>query len=216
VITITDLVQTIQHTYRQEGWRSVARLLVLPFFEFHRAYVLGRSLQEPIQLIKPKLDLEFKMVTRDDLGLFENVVPPLRIRRFAKRIETGEMCIIALLDGKNVAFSWASPPDGPSVKETPLKLGPREVYLWGAYCLPPYRSQGIMSVLTLNLFRRLQEQGYERALLLTDQHNKPVLKLAPKIGVQIVTGFTSLRIFKWRIFRYSAASSPLFQKSTLF
>jgi ribosomal protein S18 acetylase RimI-like enzyme len=191
------------HMKRQEGWRAAFRGLTLPCFEFHHAYILSKSLTELPAPASPRSDVEFKVLAPADLKLLASIVPPLRVRRFARKMQAGELCFAGLGEGSIIAFQWASLPNGPTAKEMPFQLGSNEVYLWGAYCLPKHRARGIMTAMTRHVLHWLQNQGYEQVFLMTNRRNQPALTLTRKAGFQIVARLIALRIFKWRIFRHT-------------
>jgi len=209
-----DFIHSFRFVLQREGWRSAMGLVALIFFEFHRACVLRRSLKGVLPVREPDVDVTIRLATPDDLDLLRELVPPLRIKRFARKLEAGEMCMLALADGKCVAFTWTGFAGGLSAEQTPLKLAPREAYYWGAYCSPPYRRRGITTAVGLQLARWLQENDYESVLILTDRDNRAVLKIAQNTDVEIVAHFTSLRILKWRFFRYTAIDRPSGQTSS--
>jgi ribosomal protein S18 acetylase RimI-like enzyme len=198
---IGDVLQALQFMQKQQGWGGVFRLLTWPFFEYQRTYVWQRSLSGPIDDPAPTLDVTLRRANLDDLPLFGTIIPRLRMKRFAKKMEAGEVCVIAIREGRIVGFGWVGFPDGPAIRETPLKLGPKEAYAWAGYVSSPYRSYGIATAMGLTLWHWLQEQGYERVLTVVERRNRPAIEWARSAGLEIVAELDSLRLLRWTLAR---------------
>lgn len=203
---IRDLIQSFLYAKKQEGWRYAFNLsikaLTLPFFECHRGFLMRKSLKETFHIPTPKVVVTIRQATVEDIALLETIVPPLRVRRFTRKMGAGEVCMIAISEGKIISFVFAGFADSPAAMEIPFSLGTREAYLWGAYCLPQHRSKDVQTTNTLNLCRWLQDNGYKRAFLLMDKHNKAAIRHAQKMGFQGEAQLITLRILRWRLSRY--------------
>jgi len=203
---IRDLVQAFLYVQRQQGWRSAFSLAVqfvrLPFFEFHRGFVLRKSLEQPIDITAPRVAVSIRQATLDDLALLETIVPPLRVKRLAKKMRAGEICFVAIQEQRVVAYVLAGFANTPSTKDAQLNLGPKEAYLWAGYALPQYRRQGVVRAVNLSLCRLLREDGYESVVLLVDRHNRASLGHCHKMGYRVTDRVTYLRVLRWRVSQY--------------
>lgn len=197
---IRDSIEAFAYIQRRQGWRTAfsqaAQFLRMPFFEFHRGYLLRKSLKEPIHVPAPEVALTIRQVGLDDLDLLKTIMPPLRMKRLAKKMEAGEAACVAMNDERVVAFVLAGFANTPSSRDTGLKLGPREAYLWAAYALPQCRRQGVVGAVNLSLCCWLQEKGYESAVLVVDGYNEASLGHCYKIGFRVTDRVTSLRILR--------------------
>jgi len=204
-MVIKDLIQAFLYMQRQQGWgpafSMAMQFLRAPFFEFHRGFVLRKSLKEPIHVPAPRVPVSIRQVTLDDLALLETILPPLRVKRLAKKMEAGEVCCVAIREQRAIAYVFAGFANTPSTKDTRLELGPKEAYLWAGYVLPQYRRQGVVRAVNLSLCRLLQEKGYETAVLQVDERNKASLGHCYKMGYQVTDRVTYLRILGWRMRR---------------
>jgi ribosomal protein S18 acetylase RimI-like enzyme len=185
-----------------------------PFFEFHRGFVLRKSLKEPIDIPALRVAVSIRQATLDDLALLETIVSPLRVKRFAKKMQAGEICAVALQEQKVVAYIFAGLANTPSTEDARLKLGPREAYLWAAYALPQYRRQGVVGAVNLNLCRLLQEKGCESVVLFVDMRNRSSLGHCYKIGYCVTDRVTYLRVLKWGMSRCVPIEEPARGRAT--
>ncbi len=198
---LTEPVDALVQTRRRDGWWTALKLLALPFVEFHRAVITRRPLNTAIEL--PHLDstVVIRAATLQDHALFETIVPALRARRFANRIKAGETCLIAVENNRVIAYVWVATADSPSTKEVQLKLGANEVYSWGAYVEPEFRSRGIMRALLAWRNNWLREQGYETLYGWVERTNIRMLKPTSKTGEVAVGNMTFIRVLKWTVTR---------------
>lgn len=210
---IIDPIQAFVHVQRQQGWRQACQqamdFLRSTFFEFHRGYVLCKSLDEPIDIPVPEVTVCIRQATPDDVALFEQIVPPLRAKRFAKKIQAGETCVAAMKEQRIVAYVFAGFANTPSSENARLELGPREAYLWAGYALPQYRRHGVVRAVNLTLCRLLQENGYESAILQVEGHNESCLGHCYKMGYRLTDRVTYLKILGWRTRRSVSIEEPV-------
>jgi ribosomal protein S18 acetylase RimI-like enzyme len=200
---IGDAVQAFLYIQRQQGWRvafsQAAQFLRSPFFEFHQGHVLRKSLQEPVHVPAPEVIVSIRQAGLEDLALLETIVPPLRVKRLAKKMQAGEICFVAIKEQRAVAYVLAGFANTPSTEDTRIELDPKEAYLWAAYVLPPYRRQGVLRAVNLSLCRLLQDDGYESVVLQVDRHNEASLGHCYKMGYSVTDRLTFLRILGWRL-----------------
>ncbi len=198
---LTEPFDAFVQTRRRDGWWTAIKLLAVPFCEFHRAVITRRPLNTSVDL--PPLDsaVVIRPATLDDLALFNTIVPALRVKRFANRIKSGETCLIAVENNRVIAYVWVAAADSPSTKEVQLKLGAREVYSWGAYVEPEFRSRGIMRALLARRNNWLREQGYETLYGWVERTNIRMLKPTGKTGEVAVGNMTFIRVLKWTVTR---------------
>jgi ribosomal protein S18 acetylase RimI-like enzyme len=198
----TEVFQSINFVKEHEGWQALPGFVIAPFYENITGYILKGSLKDAVAPIPPKLPVIIREATPDDQPRFSRIVPPLRARRFAAKMKAGESCAFALLDDKVISFVWASFAGQATSKDVPFELGPKDTYLWGAYCLPEYRQHGIHSSVASFHEDLLRQRGYETSYRFTKFSNEAVLKLCKKLGVKAVGKIHGVRIFGRRFFRY--------------
>lgn len=199
---ITGPIQAFNYVRRQQGWRPALNqagdFLRSTFFEYHKGYVLRKALEGSIDVPPAQVAVSIRQATVDDAALFETIVPPMRAKRFVKKIEAGEMCAIAMREGGIVGYVFAAFAGTPSTRNMRLELGAREAYLWAGYALPQYRRQGVVRAVNLTLCQMLQEKGYTGVVLQVNARNEAALGHCFKMGYRATEQVTYLKVLGWR------------------
>jgi L-amino acid N-acyltransferase YncA len=199
---IRDSAEAFQYIQRQQGWRSAFSLAGqfarAPFYEYHRGYLLHKSLAEPIQVPASGVSESIRQLDLDNVALLETIMPPLRVKRIAKKLQAREACCVAIRDGKVIAYVLAGLANTPSTNDANLQLSDEQAYLWAGYALPQFRRQGVVREVNLSLCRHLQKRGYKSAILLVEKHNEASLGHCYKMGYDMRDKITYLRILRWK------------------
>jgi ribosomal protein S18 acetylase RimI-like enzyme len=200
---IKDFKNTIKFAYEQGGWKGVLIYFTHPLIQIQDGFLFQRSLAEPVEIITARIQLEIRKASIDDLQGLSNFVSPLRMRRLERKMREGEICFIGIHDGSVIAMIWTAFPGTPTSNELPFHLNPGEAYYWGAYCLPEFRSQGVIQSVGSILGSYLRERGFQFVYLLTLRHNKQMLAIFKKNkDYKKIRRLISIRILKWRWQRY--------------
>jgi len=204
---IAEPINAFDHVRRKEGWRSAVATTVRLFVEYERSYVLSARIDE-LAIYSPTIEraiargaITTRLATPDDLPLFEEIVPLLRIRRFARLMASGELCMMALQGDKLIGFVWAALESSPTARDFPVPIGPKEAYVSRAVLPNEYRALGSMVITHASLYRLLQKQGIDRVTGYVRQQNKPAWKMMRSLGFKIISELVTLRVLKWRIAR---------------
>ena len=199
---IRNVAQAIIFEWQQAGWRATLKLCLETFVQLREVYVMRQTLKKPIPVVKLKAGIRIRQSTLADQALWQTLVPAYRARRFAQKMQAGEVCFIALEGERVIGIFWAAFTDSPSVKQIPIEIEPNEAYLWGAYVRPDRRSIGVATMLARTTAQWLKEHGYEKTVQLTEQSNTTAIKLALGAGNEPATQYTILRFLKWRRIRF--------------
>jgi hypothetical protein len=208
-----DFINSILFIKQHDCWKAVFEHILWYFFEYHQSYLMTTTLDKLIPSIPAKIEVLTRKASLDDIPLFMDLVPPIRIKRFINKMNAGEVCKIGLHENQIIAFGWNAFTGSISAKEKKLDLGPRDSYLWGAYCLPQYRSLGIVTFMAFDNFRWLQELGYKAVYQLTDKRNIAALKLAEKIGAIRVAQAIDIRLLNKHTISYKYLKQPILASS---
>jgi ribosomal protein S18 acetylase RimI-like enzyme len=202
---LRDSVQALQYIQRQQGWRSAFSLAGqfarAPFYEYRHGCLLQKSLPEPIEVPASGVSDSVRQLDAHNVALLETIMPPLRVKRIAGKLQAGEAGCVAIRDGKVIAYVLAGFAGSPSTKDANLELSSDQAYLWAGYALPEFRRQGVVREVNLSLCRYLQSRGYKSAILLVEQCNKASLGHCCKMGYELRETITYLRILRWRYSR---------------
>ncbi len=201
MISIIEMVDALVYIHKQQGWKEAfdmaGQFLREPFYERRNGYVLRKSILEPISIPKLDMDLELRQIDLKDFELLKTIMPVLRVKRIARKIQAGEICYAAIKDGEVIGYVLAGFQSTPSTRQIRLRLDPDEAYLWAGYALPPYRRQGVVKVVNLSLCKLLQERGYKKVVLLVEQANQASLGHCYKMNYHVTDQINYLRILGW-------------------
>jgi len=196
-------LRTVRQVKRQEGWRRGFLRFVQLGFGYHDFVLFKRDLSEPFQVRSPAIETEYRFITPDELPILNALVPPLRMQRMAGKMERGEGCLVALHQRAVVAYGWTAYPGTPTSRELPFLLRENEAYHWGAYCLPSFRSKGLVTAMRYCNYHFLQGRGIEHCYHLAERKNRPAIRVAEKLGARPIGFLRILYILSWKYQRYS-------------
>lgn len=196
----TMVFQSIMFVKENHGWSAVPGFLVHAFIEDISGYILVGALSDTIPPVPPKLPLVFREATPEDASKFRNIIPPYRIYRFVQKMKAGERCVVGLLDNEVIYFAWASFAGQPTSIESPVELGPKDVYFWGAYCKPEYRRFGVSISVSSYHEDLMRQLGYETGYRIVKFKNRPSLNLCKKLGLRVIGRGYGVHVLKWRIY----------------
>lgn len=101
------------------------------------------------------------------------------IRRFTESV----FCDVAFVQDAPAAFQWISLGDSESPSlNTLLLFGPGDAYLAELYVRPLYRGEGLAPLMHHRVYQELSVKGFRRMVALIAVGNRPMLRLAEKIG----------------------------------
>lgn len=195
---VHEWLQTVKCVQKQEGWRKGGAYFAALIFDCYRAYLFRISLDKPVQLSSPRPGLAHVPLSPHSLPLLADLVPPFRLKRFARKLAAGETGHIAIYNGIPVAYGFTAYAGTPSTQEIPISLSADDAYHWGAYCRTQYRSSGIMTGLGLFSANFLQEQGFQAIYQSVKAKNRASLRFSEKIGAELVGHFTVIKLFNWQ------------------
>lgn len=166
---------------RDSGPRLLARKALAALL-LQRLVVFEARLDAPRRPIRPGLVLHLGV-----LGACEQAdqvcVPGADPAQVCRRLDAGDRCHVARVDGEIVAVRWVAFRD---VQVTHaglmLVLAGTDAYLYGAYTAPSWRRQGIAQALTADILDRLESEGYRRALSAWLPENGDARSLHPSRG----------------------------------
>ena len=123
-----------------------------------------------------------------------------------RRMDDGNLCVAALVNGTIVAYCWASF-EMMDFKAYKVALEECEAYLSDAYTVPQFRGKNLAGHLRCRLYRELEQRGRERFFSITLCCNKPALRLTQKLQSRVVDSGTVLSVAGWSI-----ATRPCLQR----
>jgi hypothetical protein len=176
------------------GFRYILRKTL--WIDWRTCTYFKRSLDKPILDIVPKIPVEIRQATVEDLPKLKEIVDEAKYDRFKRRFQEGNICFIALDKEKIVSFSWI----GLSNKFEPelrveIKLAEKEAYLFDAYVVPEYRNHGLYPVVGNNNLKYLRNLGFKQVIIFVDNTNIFSLKAVNSSGFNANRALTCFSIF---------------------
>lgn len=125
----------------------------------------------------------------------------------ARRFERGEKCFVALEDGKAVSYIWgARGVVGVEEIDKAVKPGPKEIYLYDAFTLEPWRGRNLYPAVLRRALEYGEGLGLTRSLIFVEASNAPSRRGVDKAGF---IQFQTLYYNRFFVFSRSNLSDPL-------
>jgi GNAT superfamily N-acetyltransferase len=122
--------------------------------------------------------------TPAELGELGSLIPRYQL---AERLDRGDQCLVARLEGRVVGCIWLAPGPLPSdYYPTPVSLAPDEVYTDGLFVDRAFRGQGIGGALLRARIDAARERGYRACLSHVRAGNTPALRSHARYGNPVV------------------------------
>ncbi|MCB1278756.1 GNAT family N-acetyltransferase [Prosthecobacter sp.] len=183
---------------RHEGWRSFFVRSVAAF-GYRRLILLQRSLNEPFPELRASLPLVIDWLDSEAEADYKELVYGTPDGKVADRLQQGDRCLTARVDGKLAAVMWASTGSARlGFLDLRMPLEPGDVYLNGAFTSPAFRGHSIAPVLSVEMLRRFHESGFQRAVRATVPGNEPALRAHAKAGFAPYAVIGRFKLGSWR------------------
>lgn len=169
--------------FQSEGVRRFLGRVGHRIVTARKLLVYARPLALAVDPVRSWLSPEvkrFKEPTREFCQLYRQFTNDTR---FGRRFVEGAFVDVAFVDGVPAAFQWISLGDFfiSSLNAT-LRLDAKDAYLAEVYVQPAYRDKGVAPLMMNPVYQELFAAGYSRMLALIDVGNRPMLRLADKLG----------------------------------
>jgi hypothetical protein len=130
------------------------------------------NLDEPVVMIKPKIQAEFYRVELDSVQTLDSSIDSNTLAEFKKRLRSGRRCYAAAVGGQLAAYGWASfEQEDIGELNLRIKLLAGEAYIWDCATLPAHRDKHLYSALLAYILGELRSQNLCRAWIGADLDN---------------------------------------------
>lgn len=154
---------------------------VQPFYVIQEG--LDESMEEEFAGRFP--DFGFRYLNGEDMehiaSLVERRVP---LQQLVSQLDEGRRCLGCLEGDDLVAFTWFNL-DNCTYPGYRFKLAGNEAYLFDAYTLAKYRGRGIAPYVRYRLYQDLEKLGRTVLYSVSEQYNKPAVRLKMKLKATI-------------------------------
>jgi hypothetical protein len=162
--------------------RVLNRVLV-PFGELCCDILFELSLAEPLADVRPRVDVEIRLATVADLDLIcatyaphpflflgelapDGSVPEHVRALYADRLNRGELCFIATVDGEVAHLNWTCLTWGDALPGRPIRLERNEVYTTDAVTPAAFRGRNIHAFVLRTMLMHARSLGRDTAYTL--------------------------------------------------
>jgi GNAT superfamily N-acetyltransferase len=175
-------------TEMERGGSVPARLQRLWFatcgrIAYRRLVLLERRLDEPIVDVAALVPVEIGLLERAEIADHARLVPgtdPVDIRA---RLEAGQWCFVARLQGRLVCARWAATGRiRVDYLACDLDLAADEAYSYGLYTDPAFRGHGVSPAASVAMLRHLRAAGFRRVVAAILPENRASLRSVAKTG----------------------------------
>lgn len=184
-------------TIRREGLRSFWFKLV-DVLGYRRLFLVRRSLNQPPSKVDCRLPITMEWLHPEGFGDYNVMRRSTDPRELARRLESGQRCLIARHDGRMVGAMWVvSGSARIEYLECELQLTAATLYLCEIYTDVHCRGRGVAPALTNEVLRRCREEGMQLAIQAILPENRAALRASEKNGFEVYALMSRLRLGPW-------------------
>lgn len=202
-----EFLENWRDLVHNQGWKQalprIGRDIIHLPYRHLEFFIVARSLSEPLPNLSPKIPLDIREITSNDVALIREIDTPSQANVCRRRLAYGHQGLLALHNGQPAGYAWGCATFEPDLERVHLNLNPDDMLCVDVYTAPAFRNRGIQTTLVLARFRLFQDLGYQRAIAYIETHNYPSLAVWKKVGSNVVGRIDFLRIGPWRRVRYS-------------
>ena len=187
--------------------------------KYVKELVYERPLNTEIPTVKTKVPVKVRIVSIGDIknglyqriikdGLYQRIIRVVRYRHYPtqhrerhreilRRLEDGDVCLIAMVDDMVAGFAWLYFRDRkyePAI-EREETFRDDEALIYDIVVFPEFRRKGVSAKLTEEGLRHLISKVYKKSLVYIQADNIPSIKLFETMGFYPTKIITCLRIF---------------------
>ena len=186
--------ETLQHEGLRSFWFKLVDVL-----GYRRLLLLRRSLNEPLSTVDCQLPITMEWLRPEGFGDYHSMRPATDPRELARRLESGQRCLLARHNQRLVGSMWVVSGSAKiAYLECELPLTASTVYLCEIYTDLHCRGQSIAPALINDVLRRCREEGMQLAIQAILPENRAALRANAKNGFEVYALMSRLRLGLWR------------------
>ena len=187
-----------------------------PLIAYNDFWILERDLAIPIEWERPRIQIEFRQATEQDLARFLDYEgSPLnrQDRQVAQsRLIGGDLCFIGIHADQLVSYAWVSSSEAEFFKGTKLRLGQGWAFHYKAYTVRKYRGNGLHRACNAYWLNSLKNQGIARVVLHVHKRNRTSLRNYMLARSKIIGSVRRLTLLGIWSFTWLPAKVPSYLK----
>lgn len=208
LFSLSDLSAKSYYYIKANGFGAYLKKVLLStvelFVKHQKVVLFENDLLKVSGFVYPKLEVEIRMGTHNDIAKLRRLLPQWSERVFRHRVWWGDIFFIAETNNRIIHQVWFSFKD----KYAPLLnrkiiLKREEAYGYHVYTDPKFRCKNIAAATRSKALRHLKTQGFRRCFFLVDLNTDQLARGAVKIfGTNRGTIISYWRILGFRNYRY--------------
>ncbi len=176
---------------------------------YRRLLLLERRLDEPIGDVAPLVPVTHSLLRETEVLEYAALVPDTDPAEIRARLEAGQKCFAARVDGRLVCVRWAGTGRMPlDYLGSDLDLSPDEANIYGLYVDPAFRGHAISPAGSVAMLRHLRDAGFRRVVTTVLPENFASRRSVEKTGYRAygMVGRVKVGPWTWHFLRIRSAS----------
>jgi len=195
-----SVLQTIINAFKLVG------VSLYPYYVYEEYSNSNRPVK---QIATPLKKIEIKLAVKKDMLQFLDFPDMMgNLERLHERLDRGDICVVAWLEGEIIAFSWANLISFEFLADK-YELNENEAYLYSAYTAPSYRGKRLAYILRHHLYKILTSKGKKKLYSFSIKTNTAAVKFKRNIKAQIIGSGLKIKLFR----RWYSYNKSAFEKS---
>jgi len=183
----------------EEGGIAAILFKVLGETVYRRMIVMECSLDEPVDALRSRVDVEVDLLDMAAAGDYRRLRPETPDDEIRRRRDAGHWCAGARIEGRVVSVCWVAPRGGRvDYLDRDLPLGGGEAYLYEVFTEPAVRGRGISSQVLAFASRRARTTGCRRIVALVNPENRAAFPPLERNGYRRTGVIGYMTIGPWR------------------
>ncbi len=182
-------------TVRQNGLRDTLKRITWAFFQFNRFFVVEMNLLEEREPVNPRVPMEVRRGTLEELRSIRSKNPSLPMEFFADEMDGVDTFYLAFIDGELAGIGWLYFAGDPNRF---IKLREKEAEFKYFYTFEKYRGKNVLPKIEDEMCKWLKEKGYKRIVGFIHPGNPPNIKGSQKAGMKIIGTLTQVGPFRFK------------------
>lgn len=192
-------------------YKSARKLLNL-FFGYEAWLVFERNLQEKITLYHAKIDVQFSLLSPDEVHLLHDELQALKNlegsaprdyneadlnQARSRRIAQGDIIFVGYVNDQISTYVAINLKEKTFSGRHKLFLGKNKAFISMVLTIPSMRGFGLNPALVTFALTRLQSNGVTSVFTDVNRENIPSIRSIQKAGFQIIGSYNAFRILRW-------------------
>ena len=167
---------------------------------YRRLFLVTRSFDKPIPVLRSQLSVEIRSLEEQELPAYRVFRPAQRVDMIRARLAAGHRCHASWHEGRIVDAAWCAMGRGPvPYFWRDLVVGAGDVFIYDAYTLPGHRGHNLFMAKFAHIFRTCRDEGHTRNTGVVAIENRASLTVLRRLGCEKIGLYASVGLGPCRI-----------------